>query len=194
MFQLRLQMPGLDAQSTAIRNFAGAVTDWGPFWTDRFGPAFYEATQANFETAGAASGAPWAPLSPTYAAWKAKRFPGAPILVRSGALRQSLAGPRASGYSIFRPTSTSLEIGSAVPYGIYHQMGAHWTRMTSHNERIGMAIVLPQRPPLRVSKAFMVTVGKLMQQHLAWVRRTAHVTLAEVSSPVQPGLFGGGLL
>lgn len=42
-----------------------------------------------FDSEGAALFGKWRKLSPVYAAWKAKRFPGAKILVQSGTMKNS---------------------------------------------------------------------------------------------------------
>lgn len=66
-------------------------------------------------------GRPWPPLSPQYAAWKAKHYPGMPILVRTGRLRESLIGRTRD--TIEEMTRDTLRMGTAVPYAIYHQAG-----------------------------------------------------------------------
>lgn len=82
------------------------------------------ANAANFSANGLPSGAAWAPLSPDYRAWKALHFPGAPKMIRSGALFNSLvnlAGPE----NTIGPKSA--EFGTNVEYAKFHQYGT--TRM-----------------------------------------------------------------
>lgn len=155
----RLSLPGLPSLVVGLQRMQTDIGDWSLFWTQRFAPAFYANMRQDVTLEGGGSGARWAPLSPAYATWKAARFPGAGILVRSGALKASLAGPD-SPLSVFRPGPTSLEIGTSVPYAMYHQLGT--SRM-------------PQRPPLRVNGAFMSTIGKELQAHVqdAWTLRRA---------------------
>src|SRR5512132_1125407 len=43
----------------------------------------------NFSSQGSELGEPWQALSPKYAAWKAKRYPGKGILERTGEMRKS---------------------------------------------------------------------------------------------------------
>ena len=69
------------------------------------------------------------PLSPAYAAQKAKRFPGASILVATGRLRDSISGrvglqSKPSVDSILQIGRQSLILGTRVPYGIFHQSDA----------------------------------------------------------------------
>lgn len=50
-----------------------------------------------FLTEGARGGTPWPQLSPQYAAFKAEAFPGRPMLVRTGAMREALLAPPRKG-------------------------------------------------------------------------------------------------
>jgi phage gpG-like protein len=101
------------------------------------------ANAANFSANGLPSGSAWAPLSPEYRAWKALHFPGAPKMVRSGALFNSLvnlAGPE----NTIRPTSA--EFGTNVEYAKFHQYGT--TRMPRRKlvfDPIGFSKDLAQR-------------------------------------------------
>lgn len=83
---------------------------------------FFVATEKElFASQGGTGGAGrWPALSPGYAAWKAKHYPGAGILVRSGALRGEMTTP-----AIYQAQPRSLVIGGGVDasYGIYHQTG-----------------------------------------------------------------------
>lgn len=65
----------------------------------------------------------WAPLSKRYGDWKAKNFPGQPILVRTGALRRSMTQQGAPG-NITAISKTSSIFGTSLRYGIYHDEGA----------------------------------------------------------------------
>lgn len=171
--RLTLALPGLPALSVGLSRLRTDISDWTTFWRERFAPFFYDQIQRDFVLEGGNSGASWAPLSPAYAAWKAQQFPGRGILVRSGALKASLASPDAAG-AIFRTTPTALEVGTSVPYAMAHQIGT--SRM-------------PQRSPLRVNAAFMSVVGKDLQKFVqdAWTaRRQAFVS--DVKSGINEGL------
>lgn len=66
----------------------------------------------------------WAPLSDNppgkgYATWKQKHFPGRPLLVRTGALKDSMTRKGAPG-NIFAISKTTGVFGTSIPYGIYH--------------------------------------------------------------------------
>lgn len=64
------------------------------------------------------------PLSKKYAARKAVTHPGAPILVRSGRLRDSVARRAATADSIREIGKLSMVLGTRTPYGIFHQSDA----------------------------------------------------------------------
>lgn len=91
-----------------------------PAWevlTSRF--AALEARQ--FASEGrAGSPAGWAPLSPRYAAWKARHYPGKTILRRTDELYNSLT-QRPLDIEVLEPSF--MLIGSSVPYGRFHQQG-----------------------------------------------------------------------
>src|SRR2546425_6010825 len=142
--ELTLSMPGLQPLTVGLTRLRMDISDWQPFWQQTFIPFFYRWVLQDFVNEGAQSGDRWAALSPEYATWKALHFPGRGILVRSGVLKASLTQTD-DPHAVVHMTPTGLEIGSDVPYGIFHQVGT--TRM-------------PQRPPMRVSETFMRTVGK----------------------------------
>lgn len=70
-----------------------------------------------FESQGAFAGAPWAPLSPAYGAWKATKRPGKPILQFDGDMKDAVSRPRRS------QTPISLTLSVDDPKLGYHQEG-----------------------------------------------------------------------
>jgi hypothetical protein len=70
-----------------------------------------------FETEGASIGRKWAPLTPSYAREKARRFPGRSILIREGGLRD--AASRMSRVATARTLTMSIED----PVAAFHQEG-----------------------------------------------------------------------
>ena len=87
--------------------------------------AFFESNKKVFKSLGGKSGK-WKPLSKDYATWKAKHYPGKPLMVREGDLKKSLT--KKDDNNIYSPSYTNktfkLVLGSQVEYGIYHQTGA----------------------------------------------------------------------
>ncbi len=98
------------------------VGDLRPYWRSYFAPTFYGDLQKNWASEGGLVGG-WAALEPTYAAWKARNFPGRGILVLKKTLRVSLTWangrPRAGG--IWRSKKDHVLIGTSVPHGQWHQ-------------------------------------------------------------------------
>lgn len=115
-----------------------ADTDFVPFFERVVEPDFERIQLDQFASQGArGEGGSWAPLSPAYAAAKARRFPGRPILEASGRMKGSLTQ---AGHpdSFRRITRTSYERGTSVPYASAHATGT--SRM-------------PARPPVGVTEA-----------------------------------------
>ena len=67
-----------------------------------------------------------------YATWKEKHYPGAPILVRSGDLKDSMVTRGAKG-NISIIGKTGAVFGSSIPYGIYHDSDGPRTRLPRRN-------------------------------------------------------------
>ncbi len=82
--------------------------------------SFKRLERAQFGSEGGRAGQ-WAPLSATYAAWKAANFPGKPLLQLTGILSESLQGD--NPWYIERITPKSLELGTRVSYARFHQRG-----------------------------------------------------------------------
>jgi hypothetical protein len=112
-----------------IRRWRSQVADLTSFWVDKFAPKFLGDIQTNWDQEGAMVGG-WAPNSPGYAAWKT-RTAGQHLGVLEYTLRlrgslqwlKSKGGGDIGPEGIFRPTPTSLEIGTDVPYAFKHQFG-----------------------------------------------------------------------
>lgn len=64
----------------------------------------------------------WPQLSDAYRVWKEKHFPGMPLLVRTGALKESMVEQGAPG-NITIIGKTSGIFGTTIPYGVYHDTG-----------------------------------------------------------------------
>ena len=101
-----------------LERFGGAEVDLSRAWT-QITALFLDAERRQFASQGAYGSGGWAPLSPKYARWKARHYPGKPILRRTDELFRSLTvGPQVR---IARPRL--LVLGSAVSHGVYHTRG-----------------------------------------------------------------------
>ena len=102
-----------------LEGLKAGLGDLAPVYRGPIHNIFKTFIKAHFTSEGGYSGEKWAPLNPTYAAWKAKHYPGRGILQREGRLFDSLQG--SGGDSIIRVTPTGAEFGTKVPYAVYHQ-------------------------------------------------------------------------
>ena len=129
---LSFEVTGADGVKKGLAAIQNAIEDLTPFWRDVFAPKYFAAVQDLFSTSGTPrgeggrfSGAPWARLTPAYAVWKAKNYPGLPILTRTGRLKESLrwSGVGLGAEGIFEATPSFAIAGTSVPYGPAHQQG-----------------------------------------------------------------------
>jgi len=124
--------PTLARLTTALERAGAEVANIGKHVLPRLLPLLETETAKQFDAEGAGpqSGA-WAPLSVSYAAWKAAHYPGAPKLVATGTLRAALTGPSAN--ALRSVGGDTLSFGTrGVPYASLHQTGTG---------------KMPQRPP-----------------------------------------------
>ena len=117
----------IDADEGALRAIPSRLTQLGadlsdmrPYWPAALVEARGVLRDA-FESEGATGqSGRWPALDPSYARWKARKYPGAKILERTGRLRASL---RSSSEQTVTSEPQKLTIRSEVPYGGYHQRG-----------------------------------------------------------------------
>lgn len=101
-----------------LKGLKAGLADLSPVWRGPVYRIFQDFIKVHFDSGGSYSGDQWAPLSPRYAAWKEKHYPGKGILRREDDLFKSLQdGPD----KVLRVTPDSAEMGTSVPYAVYHQ-------------------------------------------------------------------------
>ncbi len=155
MFRFRLEVAGESLMDRGIGRFADGVSDYRPIWPV-IEDDFYAHMAERFKSEGAKGGGErWQELSAEYAGWKEARFPGKPILQRSGDLMRSLTSGNDPN-AVKREERRTLTLGSKVPYGIYHQSPAPRRR-------------LPRRPPMLVDAAFKRGVMRHLQAYVVQV-------------------------
>ncbi len=120
MFTFTVSVSGEEQLARGFSRFGEAVSDYSPVWRE-LADDFLKVERDQFVSEGRSGSGGWVPLSPGYAAWKAKHTPGRPLLVQSGKLRQSLT--EHGGEHIEEIRKDSLRLGTGVPYAIYHQAG-----------------------------------------------------------------------
>jgi phage gpG-like protein len=87
----------------------------------RFQKYWFDDIDDNFAAGGGV--VEWPALSPAYAADKAIRYPGQPIMRASDRLYESLTSQ--TGDTVWQVTPRTIVFGSKVPYFEYHQTGTN---------------------------------------------------------------------
>jgi len=113
-----------------------------------FREVWYSITREQFASEGELGEQEWAPLTEAYARWKAKAYPGMPLLRATDRLMQSLLG---GPEGVWRAGPRSLQYGSTVPYFEAHMTGTE---------------TMPARPPLVLP---MAAFEELNRGVMGWV-------------------------
>lgn len=142
-----MEMFGETQVDRTLTRLIDAATDARPAW-DEIADRFASIEEQQFSSEGRAGSGGWAPLSSAYAQWKARHYPGKPILERSGSLRDSLTR---RPFPIEKIDRLDMTIGSDSEYGRYHQAGT---------ER------MPQRKPVDLTEYQRRDLVKIMQAHV----------------------------
>jgi hypothetical protein len=125
------------------------LADFGKYLWPKLTPVFEQALAAQFSAEGEGPAGPWAPLSAQYAAWKQANYPGAPLLVRTGAMHQGLT-TSTSPFSRREQQGDSYGFGTqGVTYASFHQTG------TSH---------MPSRRPFDFGSGFETEMSRVGAQ------------------------------
>lgn len=131
---LSFTVEGTENVQKGLAVIMDAMKDLTPFWRDVFAPKYFGMVQDLFATGGRArggsgrfKGGAWAGLSPKYRIWKAMHYPGQPLLVREGELRESVrwGGDSLGPGGIFDPHPGYVVAGTAVAHAAYHQFGTN---------------------------------------------------------------------
>ncbi len=139
----------------AISRFADAVEDYRPIWPV-IADDFYALETAQFASEGDEGGIAWPALSPAYQEAKERRYPGKPILQRTGELEKSLTSATDAN-AVHIAERKALTLGTRVPYAIYHQSTRPRRRLPRRPE-----IVLTEdfkRDAMRNVHVFLVEMG-----------------------------------
>jgi len=139
-------LPDLVSLSTAFERAGAEVADVAKHIYPRLLPALEEAVSKQFDARGKGPlSSSWAELTPRYAKWKQKHYPGQPLLELTGQLRAALTD--ATSKNAQRIISgKELSYGTTgIPYASFHQTGTP-----------GM----PQRPPFDFGKDTEKAISK----------------------------------
>jgi hypothetical protein len=108
-----------------LSRFGDSVRDFRPVWSE-IKADFHRIEAEQFDSQGARSGNPWAPLSPNYAAWKAKVAPGQPTLRLSNQMWSQFALGKGM-YASLEPMR--MELSPLTQYPTFHQRGSPKTHL-----------------------------------------------------------------
>jgi len=120
MLDITFEVAGDVQIARSLSRFGEGVKDMRPVF-EEIAKLFFSIERRQFDSEGSYGSGRWAPLSPTYADWKERNFPGQPILQRSRRLMSSLIGVTSD--TVKETSPMSFRIGTSVPYAIYHQEG-----------------------------------------------------------------------
>jgi len=87
--RLRVTVAGAKVLDRALSRFGDDIKDFREVWR-RIYADFISIEKKQFETEGGRGGLRWVPLSPSYAEWKMKHYPGKTILDLTGELRRQM--------------------------------------------------------------------------------------------------------
>lgn len=141
-----------------LARFAENASDASRLW-DALANRFALVERRQFDSEGTYGSGGWQALSPRYAAWKARHYPGKPILERTGDLRDSLTR-RPFGIEVITPKS--MTVGSGIDYGRFHQAGGG---------------TLPQRRPVELPES----------ERRNWIRLIQRFIVTGVAPGTGPG-------
>jgi len=167
----------------AFEGWAREVKDWRRAWKD-VRSLFQSHERRHFGSEGTTTGAKFAPLlgrpywrrdNLSYAAWKARSYPGLPIMQRDRVLYTALV--EGGQGSLFRTSKTKMEIGIAPGINLRKIAEAHQTGNPDSNAYAGLN--KEPRPPVRFDPsvsdkgAFGYALSQVMQAHIVLARRRA---------------------
>lgn len=136
-----------------LADYAEAAADMRPVWGD-LANLFAKQNREQFDTQGARGAGGWAALSPAYAAWKARAYPGKTILRRTDALYESLTA-RPFGVEVIEAKvmrlGTDVKSDDGFDYPRAHQQGT---------ER------MPRRRPVVLTEADRRTWVRSIQRYI----------------------------
>lgn len=160
MINVTAEVDGVVLVNRTLSRFGELLRDMRQLW-----PAVIVTVRAilkeQFTGQGVGQTGKWKPLSPAYARWKEKNFPGKPILQRTGDTFEALT--KRTTESIVLPLPNTLEFGVALPYPIHHQRGG--TR-------------LPRRRIFDFNEAQKRRITKAIQVRLVSAGRDNGITLS----------------
>ena len=159
MLNLQFELDGAVIFNRSLSRFGENLRDLRQIW-----PAvtieLRQIVKEQFNGRGVGPAGQWQPLSDAYRKWKEKKFPGQPLLVRSGDLIQSLTTNTA--HTVNQPLPDSLTFGTRLKYATYHQRGGKR---------------LPRRPIFDLNENQKDRITKAVQRRLVAAGRDNGISL-----------------
>lgn len=120
----------LERMAVAFERAGAELADFSEHVFPRLQTVLEDAVREQFDAEGKGPQAgDWKPLTPAYEAWKEERFPGQPILVATGALRDALT-VSGSAHALRDNSASQFNFGTqGLEYASFHQVGT--TRMVA---------------------------------------------------------------
>lgn len=113
----------LERLAVAFERAGAETADFGKHIFPELVPVLEDATAKQFDAEGRGSTGPWQQLTEAYAAWKEGRYPGQPILVASGDLRDALTVD-GSAHALRDYSASQFNYGTeGLEYASFHQLG-----------------------------------------------------------------------
>jgi phage gpG-like protein len=113
-----------ERMAVAFERAGAEAADFGKHVFPKLVPVMEAGAKRQFDAEGAGPVAgPWAQLSAAYAAWKAGEYPGQPLLVATGALRDALTVDGGT-HALRDYSSAQFNYGTqGLEYASFHQTG-----------------------------------------------------------------------
>lgn len=159
---LRFQVADKVLLDRALPRIAIELDDWTPA-LEASSDIIYAEISHQFSAQGQP---PWAPLSRSYAARKARKFPGKPLLRATDGLYESLTIPGAAG-NVHQITKDTLVIGSSLMVG-------KWNLGLLHDKGAPNAS-LPARPIMRFRREARTAIVDAHRKHMMAVAKAQGV-------------------
>jgi phage gpG-like protein len=159
----------LTRMAVAFERAGAELADLGKNVFPLLPPVFASALTRQFDGQGVGPVAgSWSPLSAVYEEWKSKRYPGQPILVATGSLREGLTAV-ASPFGAREWSASEFVFGTrGIDYASFHQSGTRY---------------MPARPPFDLDAQFEVDLSKAALEGVRAAVKEANLdTFVEVKS------------
>lgn len=132
--KVQLVTTGIKKTLRRLKGISERAKDLRPVWP-KVADDWARMNAVTFQRDGASPGwGRWKPISPEWAARKAREGFDSMILRRTGTLRNSLIN-RSDGNFLFRPTRTGVTLGTLVPYSGFHGEGREPVRQGKDAEK-----------------------------------------------------------